>query len=207
MNAIASKQKIRTMIWRMVAGGVVGAAATVAFLFAVEPRIDLNSPSSALAIIAGLSYALIGLSVGFGLIAPNAGARFLNVEDPDELREEGPKLRIGAVCCFLIGAFLLLLALGGGSAMTMTAGACLVGLIVLTLLASRRNDELTRQISLEASAATLHIALVGIGAWALLNQLGLTGAIDSLGLIAALAFLELVAIFVVSARRGLMIPR
>ena len=86
-------------------------------------------------------------------------------------------------------------------------GACIAGIVVLTLISGKKTDELTRQISLEASAATLHIALVVLGAWAVLAELGYAQWVSPLALISGLALLELVALLVVCTRRGLMMPR
>jgi len=212
MNATVDKKKIHTMLWRMIAGAVFGAAMTAVFLLIFQPRMDPGDPSHMIAIIAGISYLLIGLSVGIGLVAPNAGSRFLNVEDADELREERPKLRSGAIACALIGIFLLVLALGpdGGllsRAVTFWfAAACLAGVIIASFM-SRKTDELTRQITLEASAGTLHIALVVLAGWAALAELGYAPLLSPLGLVAGFAMLELIAIFAVSATKGLMTPR
>lgn len=63
---------------------------------------DSADPGTAIALVTGMSYALIGLLVAFGIAAPGDGAKLLNVEDAEELREESPKLRYGAVACFLI---------------------------------------------------------------------------------------------------------
>ena len=213
MTAATDNKKLRTMFWRMAGGAVVGAAMSALFLILLKPQLSADDPATTIAIVAGISYALIGLSVAIGLVAPKAGSRFLNVEDADELREERPKLRTGALVCVLIGAFLLILALGGDDGRMSrevalwTAAACLGGIVIVTLLSAKNTDELTRQITLEASAATLHIALVGLAVWAMLAELGYAPWLSPLGLIAGFAMLELVAIFVVSASKGLMTPR
>ena len=106
MSVTAEKDKVRLMLWRMVCGAIVGAVGTGLFLvFVGEPNMDLEDPGIMLAIVSGLSYVLIGLIVGVGLASPKAGAKFLNVEDADEIREESPKLWTSAVCCVLIGVF------------------------------------------------------------------------------------------------------
>ena len=214
MNAKVEKNSTRTMLGRLLAGAVVGAGATALFLALVgEPHMDLDDPAVMLAIVTGLIYALIGLMVALGLAAPRTGARFLNVEDADELREEGPKLRVGAVVCILAGVFLLVLAMADGGALIgreaalVIAGACLALIVLLTLVSRKRYDELTRQISLESSALTLHSSLVLLGGWAALAHLGYVEWLDPLALISALALLELIAIMVVSTRKGLMRPR
>ena len=46
---------------------------------------DFDDPARLAAAATGIIYALMGLSVGFGTIAPGTGAQFLNVEDADEI--------------------------------------------------------------------------------------------------------------------------
>ena len=211
MNAAVQNKKLRTGIVRMFAGALVGGIATFLFLeFVGERFMDLDDAAVMLTVMAGLMYALIGLSVAFGLIAPRAGARFLNVEDAEELREEGPKLKIGAAASVLMGAFLLVLgltssgSLGREPALILLA-LCLAGAIVLTLIGRNRTDELTRQISLESTALTLQLALLAAAAWAALAELDYVEWISPLGLLSGLALLQLVAVFVVSARKGLLL--
>ena len=211
MNAAVQNKKLRTGIARMFAGALVGGITTFLFLeFVGERFMDLDDGAVMLTVMAGLIYALIGLSVAFGLIAPRAGARFLNVEDAEELREEGPKLKIGAAASVLMGAFLLVLgltssgSLGREPALILLA-LCLAGAIVLTLIGRNRTDELTRQISLESSALTLQLALLAAAAWAALAELDYVEWISPLGLLSGLALLQLVAVFVVSARKGLLL--
>ena len=211
MNAAVQNKKLRTGIARMFAGALVGGIATFLFLeFVGERFMDLDDGPVMLTVMAGLIYALIGLSVAFGVIAPRAGARFLNVEDAEELREEGPKLKIGAAASVLMGAFLLVLGLSSSGSLgrepaLILLTLCLAGAIVLTLIGRNRTDELTRQISFEASALTLQLALLATAAWAALAQLDYVEWISPLGLLSGLALLQLLAVFVVSARKGLLL--
>ena len=99
MSVTAEKDKMRVMLWRMLGGAVFGAAGTGLFLaFVGEPHMDLKDPGVMIAIVSGLTYVLIGLIVALGLASPKAGAKFLNVEDAEEIREEGPKLWLSALC-------------------------------------------------------------------------------------------------------------
>ena len=211
MNAAVQKDKARTAAKRMLAGALVGGVATFLFLeFVGEKFMDLDNGAVMLTVMAGLIYALIGLSIAFGLVAPRAGARFLNVEDEEELREEGPKLKIGAAASVLMGAFLLVLGLSSSGSVGREAALillllCFAGAIVLTFIGRRRTDELTRQISLESSALTLQIALLAAAAWAALAELGYVEWISPLGLLSGLALLQLFAVFVISARKGLLL--
>jgi hypothetical protein len=196
---------------RMLAGAVAGAASVVLFMEAGgKSRLDSDDPGVIVALVAGLSYAVMGLGVGVGALAPRQGAVFLNVEDADELREERPKLIPGAVGCFLIGLFLIVLALAPvekGSlspAWGVAAVSSLVGLLAVAVASRNLGDELMRQVSLEASALTLYIAMAVLGAWGMLAHLALVPWLTPLSLIAGLAMLQLLVIFWVVGRKGMM---
>ena len=213
MNATAQRNKVRVMLWRMFAGALVGGAGTGLFLaFVGGPHMDLDDPGIMLAIVAGVSYVLIGLIVALGLVAPRTGAKLLNVEDEEEIREEGPKLRSSVGACVLIGLFLLVLAMSGDGpgnildrqTALILAAACCAGVLIVGRMSAKKNDELTRQISLEASALTLYVVLGLMAVWAALAQLGYAEWISPLTLISGLALLQLLAIFAVSARKGLL---
>jgi hypothetical protein len=198
----------------MAAGAVMGAAASIAFMELVgKSRLDTGDPGVVVAMIAGLSYGAMGLFVGLGILAPRQGAMFLNVEDAEEIREQRATLWPSAVACMLIGMFMLVLALapeGEGSGRTgwaLGAGACLAGAWAVALATRGRTDELLRQVSLEASALTLHIALLGLSLWGLLSHLGFVAWMSPLTLVAGLALLYLAAIFWSAGRKGLMADR
>jgi hypothetical protein len=203
------------LFWKKLLGGMVfGAVAAGLFLGLAGKRIDFDDPATALAVVAGLSYGLIGLAVGLGALAPRAGAHILNVEDAEELREQRRNLGPSAAVCMLIGLFLLLLALGpvlagaiGKALLALIAGGTLAAVVLISFATRGRSDELMRQISVEASAATLHIAIIVLAGWAMLVQFGYAGWMSPLALVAGLALLELIAIFVTSASKGLMHPR
>jgi hypothetical protein len=205
----------KVQIVRMLSGMLVGAAGALLFLtLAGKSRIDLHDPGIALAVVVGLCYALMGLAVGVGALLPGAGARFLNVEDEEELREQRPSLAPSAIACVAIGLFLLVLSLApslaasfGREAVAAAAIGALVIAVLITVATRRRADELVRQISVESSALALHILLIGLGIWAALAHVGLVGWMSPLALVAGCALLHLLAIFFVSGRKGLLRPR
>ena len=214
MTQTSAKGGTRQFFTKMLAGAVFGAASTALFLYFVgEDRLDRASLSSMIAVIAGLSYLLMGLAVGFGAIAPGTGARFLNVEDADELREERAKLTPSAIACALIGIFFLALALAPGGAdaesrniVLVIASACIAGVVLITVRMGS-SDELIRQIGLESSTWTLNAGLVILAVWATLAHLGYADWLEPLGLIAGASLLHLCAIFWISTKKGLMRPR
>ena len=211
MNAATQKSQLRKIVMRTFAGAIVGAVGMALFLnFVAEPHLDLGDPTNMIAVVAGVSYLLIGLSVGVGLIAPDAGARFLNVEDSDELREERPKLKSATLVFVLTGVFLLLLALSGAGILTPSttlavALLCLVGIAVAGWISSKQSDELTRQMGLEASSITYQLAMLLVGGWAALAQLGYVAWMGPVALVSSLALLQLFVTFAVIGRRGLLL--
>jgi cytochrome bd-type quinol oxidase subunit 2 len=214
MTAATKKSVIVKQGLRMLAGAVCGAVGVIAFMEAGgKASLDSDDPGVIVAIITGLSYALMGLAVGLGALAPRQGAVFLNVEDEEEIREQRQSLLPSAASCILIGVFLLILALapvGGGGELTLwaaAAAACLVAMVAIALSMRKRTDELMRQISLESSALTLYVALTVLSVWGMLAHLGLAPWLTPLTLIAGLAALQLVLIFWVVQRKGLMAVR
>jgi hypothetical protein len=211
MNASVQKNPVRTMVLRMLAGAVVGAAAMGLFLaFVGDPLLEMDDPAVALASITGVIYLTTALMVWFGLAVPRVGARFLNVEDAEELREERGKLGTAVFVMLLTGAFLLILALAdriGREASLIASLACLAGIAVGAWLSARRYDELMRRLGLEAASLTLQLAMLLFGAWAALAQLGYIEWLTPLATVSALAVLQLASSFIVVGRHGMLMPR
>lgn len=210
MIAIITKEGFGRTLVRMAAGAAFGAGATMLFFEIFGERaIDMGDGPTALAVAAGLIYGLLGLFVGLGVIIPSLGARMLNVESADELREQRRTLAYSAAACLLVGLLLLVLAASTSGSVNSEVAAVIVGLsLVGIIVASVRMrpgiDELMQKISTESSALALYATIVLIGGWAALAHLGFVGWIEPLALIAALALIELAAIFWVSGRRGLL---
>lgn len=214
MNQTAQAHADRPL-WQRITFGVVVGAGSALMLFSVAGDISraFRDPGFMLAVIAGLCYCLMGTIVGAGLLAPKAGARFLNVDNAEEIKDERAKLWPSAVSCILVGLFFLALAFArtslpvGHTALPATLAVCAVTVTALTIATRHRWDELTRRMSIEASALTLHLAFVLFGGWAVVAHLGFVGWMSPLAFLAGLALLMLVAIFWVGARKGLMTPR
>lgn len=210
-----TKNPTKKFLLQMLIGASVGAGTTAAFLALFgDAWIETSDGGTIIAMLAGLIYAVMGLFVGFGLAAPRAGARLLNVEDEEELRAERPVLRMAAISCVLIGLFLIVLA-GAGDATSLigrefavfVALGSLAAVLILSVAMNKRTDELTRQVSLESSALTLYAALAIFGGWAVLARLGYVAWVSPVAFVGLLALLMLVATFIVSARKGMLIPR
>lgn len=213
----ARESKTGKLVLQLVSGALIGGFVTFGFLTGIgEGGFDKDDPSRAVGLIAGLIFILMGGLVGLGTIAPKAGAFFLNVEDPDELREQTRTLLQGALTFLLAGVALLALSLAsiGGSpgsisvpVATATVGICFAGLVIMTLLSRDQSDELMKQVGLEASALALYASIALFGSWAALAHLGYVAWIEPLGMISGLLLISLGAIFWVSARKGLLRPR
>ena len=206
------KKKLQTVLIRMLVGAICGALAIGLFInFVGKPFMDLKDPATAIAIIAGVSYVLIGLMVGIGAAAPKVGARFLNVEDEEELREETPKLMPASAVFVLTGLFLMLLALPNSGPMAIsrelglaTAAILIAGISAAGWIANGKNDELTRKMGQEVASITLQATMLLLGAWAALAQFGYAAWVSPLALLSALVLLQLFISFVVIARKGMM---
>lgn len=214
MTATITRPNWKKLLLQMLVGAVLGGAATMAVLWAWDD-LDPFNPGQMVAFVTGMIYALMGVMVGAGVIAPVTGAQLLNVEDVEDLRDQRTILGLSSAACVMIGLLFLTLAAvpAGGTngpfsreiAATL-AGICLAALIVLTLLTNRRVDELTRHISMEASSLAMQSSFVIFGGWAALAHLGFVEWIGPLELISGLALIQLLAIFWVSGKHGLMVP-
>lgn len=216
MTGAIAKKKTRKVLLQGLGGAVAGAAATFLFLESFEGIIDARDAGQLIAACTGICYVLIGLLVAFGTAVPRLGAYVLNVEDADELVELRRSLVPSAWACVALGVFLISLALAGPAGAAgalprdvagLIAAGALGAIVLLAIVLSRRMDELSRQLSLESSSLCLQAAMLLFGGWAALAHLGYLSWFGPLGFLGGLALLQLVAVFVVVARRGLMQPR
>ena len=211
MTKVVDGTKTRKLVLQAAFGAVVGAAVTYLFFELGEGAVDLDDPVRVAAAASGIVYALIGLFVAVGALVPGAGAKFLNVEDADELVEERAKIGPAALGCFLMGMLLVALALTPGGlsrdVAVSVSTVCFAGLVALHFWTRGRVDEFNQSLSREASALAMHISLVFLGGWAALAHLGYVEWIAPLALLTAFAVLELGAIFWVVGKRGLLVPR
>jgi hypothetical protein len=209
--------KVRKMALQMVGGAVVGGVATFGLLsFVGKSRFDLDDPARLVALAVGLVFALIGLFVALGVLAPKPGAHLLNVENEEELREQRGQLGRAALVILLLGGAVLALALSrvgdsrglfsAGLAAAIAAG-CFVALAIFSFVGRNDHDELMKSVSREAMTWAMYGVTVVLGVWGAAAHLGFARWISPLGAINALLIVQLVAIFAVSAKRGLLRPR
>lgn len=214
MTMIISETKIpktRKLIFQLVFGGLIGGLAGYFGLGVLGAQ---NMAADQLIVSGiGLVYLLMGLVVGFGLMAPKLGSNILNVDDADEIRDQRRILTGSTICMIALGGALMLLPMAGpGRSLSSLIGfgGLLAALVILTVISIRDwkyYDEMMLQLSRDAG----NIAFCGIGGtvliWASAASTGLIAAPTPLALVAIISGGFLLAIFVASGRRGLLVPR
>ena len=195
-------------------GGIAGFLGAMGVLRLMDSGVlGATSISQELAGLVALIYLLTGLAVLFGLAAPNAGAKFLNVEDADELREQKSMLLGSGIGMVAMAAALMIAALGGpeGIIAPVPALTAYVVLMLVCVWASvsswRKQDELMRAIGSQTGALAFYLtALIG-GSWALLGHLGLAAGPAPLDWLTMLWAFVLLAAFIAAGRRGMLAMR
>jgi hypothetical protein len=210
MTMNARTRPLGGQLLRAIFGAVVGAA-TVGLFFRFAGPSLIFAGSGAIALSgAALIYLLMGCFVGLGTLAPQTGAKVLNVAGAEDLVDQRAELLAGSAVFLVLGcAFLMLVAAGPAgfvpdwAALSGLAAALLVS-IWIGINQRRSQDEMHRLIAAEsAEIALTMIVLSGIG-WAALGHLGYAASFDPLWVIAALAVIGLLANFIAAGRRGLL---
>jgi hypothetical protein len=213
----ATKPKTRKVLLQMLAGAICGAAGMIAGMTLLDRSVE-GAPSATLAagLGTGLVYLLTALIIGLGLLLPALGAKALNVEDAEELKEQRGMLAKGSLIFILVAVFLLTLTfapapLGAGLLQQETAfvvaGASFFGLLAASNAFRNSGDELIRQASLEAANLTLGLVFILFGGWAALNQVGAAAMFSPLLFVSGLFAIYLLCTFIAYGRRGMLKPR
>jgi hypothetical protein len=205
-------QQGRQLTLPFVFGGLTGGLAGYFGLGSLLDTKDIAGDQFAVGAV-GLIYLSMGVICGFGLIAPKLGARILNVEDADEIREQRRILSGSAICMIALGAGLMLITVAGpnGPISRPAAMGGLLAALALLIVVSIRDwkyyDEMMRQVSSDAG----NIAFSGVGLvtliWGSASWLGLVTAPTPLTLVALTSGGLLISVFVAIARKGLLLPR
>ncbi len=193
-------------------GGVSGFLASLAFL-----RLSDLGPGPSLGVsreiggLVGVLYVLIGLIVLFGVLRPDAGARLLNVEDAEELREQRRQLTYSAFASMAFGSALALLATSGaGLWIGASTGTLLAAVLVATACAlsvamTRHADELQRTLSKDATGSAFNLLFFVGGGWALLAHSRLLAAPEPIDWLTMFAAALLLGALWQVARRGMLL--
>ena len=166
--------------------------------------------SREIALLVALVYGLTAAAVLFGLASPKVGAKFLNVEDAEELREQRAMLGWSGAGMLCWTGVLVVLALGGeGFPIPPVAAIVIAGLlvavsVVTTMIQWRHTDELMRDLSRESAAMAFYLLMLLGGGWAALGHLGLATGPAFLDWWTMAAAVILVAVYWKSARRGML---
>lgn len=214
--AIGDKSKSKTgkLILSLGLGAVAGFFGAMGFMRLIESgALGEFTVSQEIAGLVGLIYILTTLAVIVGLISPGLGARFLNVEDADELREQRLMLGWSAMGMIAMGVALVLAAIGapGGPIappVTLVAVVVLVAIGWFAGLRQRRHtDELMTSVSKEATSIAFYLTFLLGGGWALLAHLDYTAAPQPLDWLTMFAGFLLIACFVAAGKRGMLTQR
>lgn len=206
--------KTRKTVLSLVFGGLVGFLGATGVIALVEAG-SFGTPdaSQVIALLVALIYLLTGLMAALGVAAPRMGAKFLNVEDEDELLEQKQVLAASGWGMVALGLMLALIALGGPGGVldshVALVGAVLLGAIGtwLSMRSVKLADELMRATMNEAAATAYYFVFVVIGGWAMVSYLGYVPVPSMLDLLTLFWALVLVAAFWAAGRRGMLKQR
>lgn len=218
VNAMETKAMENTKLRKLIVSVAIGAVAGFIVSFGLMRTIQLGvfgdlDLSRSIAALAGSMYILCGAFVGFGILNPKWGAKFLNVEDPDELREQSAMLRNSTFGIIAFGLVLVLLAFAAplGPVPQGVAVAAIILLLGASTFTSLRSlkvmDELNASLARETAVAAFYITLSAGGGWAMFAHLGFVPALASLDWLTLFAAAMLAGAFWASGRRGLLLPR
>ncbi len=206
--------KVRKLVLSMGIGAAVGFVATYSLVRAANIGLFGDIDGSALAaMMVAMLYIAVALFVGIGTRNPNAGSRFLNVEDADELREQRRVFLLSSCALGLWGIALFALGLAGKGAMLSREMALIIavpGLCAGSFAAwhsYQLSDELMVAMNREAGALSHMLTFVLLGGWAMLAHLEYLAGPATLDMLTAFYLLVLIATFLTAARRGILAPK
>jgi preprotein translocase subunit Sec61beta len=211
-NTSPNKGRVmRKLVIPALIGGVAGFAASAGIMRFIDSEVVGGlGPSATIAALVAVLYCVIAVGILLGTAKPGVGAKFLNVEDADELREQKKILVLSGASMLLWGASLLALALAApdgpvpqAAALVVGGGGLVIG-IVLSVQVYRVSDELMTAVNLEAGALSYGIVSLVVGLWAMLAHLGYTSAPAPLDLLTLFYVLVLLASFIAVGRRGML---
>lgn len=207
--------KWRKLLIQLISGMIAGALAGfgIGYFFGdyAEARgMDELPPSVEIALLVAALYVIVAAVMLIGSASPKFGAKFLNVEDADEIREMQSQFVPSGIAMLLWGVALFGLALAAPvgplapeAALAMGAGGLLVG-TWFAIKGYRDADELMLAMNIEAAAITYGLVLVVLGGWAMVAHVGFAAGPQPLDILTACYALVLVASFIAVGRRGLI---
>ena len=179
VEAAEKKRKLKKTLFALGMGAVVGFLGASALMRVMDSERFAGAGASVeIASLVGMFYVIVGLMVGLGALNPKAGAKVLNVEDEDELREQRQQLLYSSLGMGLAGVALVAVAHGGTAGSIEPAVAlavylvCMVIAVIVSILSRKHSDELMRAIGTETASLSYYLMLFIGGSWALLAHLG-----------------------------------
>lgn len=171
------------------------------------------STSAEIAMVVGACYVIMGMFVGGGTMLPGAGAKFLNVEDADELREQRSMLLMSSYAMSLWGAALIIFALSGiisaftpGMSLAIAGVLYVVG-VYFVIRSYAVCDELMMAVNREAGNWAYGLSFAFLGGWSALAHVGYLAPPEPLDVLSAFYALVLLATFIAAGRRGMLKTR
>lgn len=214
IEAADKKRRWKKTLFALGLGGVVGFLVAFVTLNVMDAEaLPELGESVEVAVLVGLIYIVTALAVTVGILSPKAGARFLNVEDAEELEEQRSMLILSAIGMGAAGAALVVVALGGSAGLIDPTVALIVYAVLaviavwVSLKSWKLQDELMRAIGSESGALTFYLVVAVGGTWALLAHLGFTAAPQALDWLSMFWGLLLLACFIVIGKRGMLVMR
>lgn len=218
MNKTMTREKaslFKAAALKMLVGAAIGGSVSAAAIaLAGTGLLDAMGPSRVALAGVALVYLLMGGLVAFGLVAPQAGAKLLNVGDADELRDERAGMARSVAVMWATGVLLLLLALarGPGFVAGPVSAEVAMGALLLSTAAGVfaswrwRNafDELNWQLGLEGCLWAFCLSWVVLSLWAAADFLGFGAALTPIDVVTTLAAMMLLGSFAAIGKRGMM---
>ncbi|KLI64235.1 hypothetical protein [Aurantiacibacter marinus] len=213
-EATEKKRKLKKTLFALILGGVAGFLGAMGLMELIDTGLlgDLGASREVAALVA-LVYLLTAGAIGIGLVNPKAGARFLNVEDAEELDEQRGMLMFSTIGMAVAGLALLIVALSGqggviGPVVALVSYVVLSVVAVFTSLKSIKfQDELMQAVGKEAGSTSFYLVVLVGGTWALLAHLGFVTGPAPLDWLTMFWALMLLAAFIVTGRRGMLAMR
>ncbi|RPF72036.1 hypothetical protein [Aurantiacibacter spongiae] len=208
------RRKTKKTVIATAGGGLTGFLGAMAVTELAESgMLGDFGPSQEIAALVAMIYLVTALAVGIGLASPGFGARFLNVEDAEELREQRRMLGYSSAGMVALGVALILAALAAPVG-PVPETVALVAVVLLVAFAwwagarqRRHTDELMNSVSREATSIGFYLLFLIGGGWALLAHVGYAPAPAPLDWLTMFAGLLLLAAFIAGGKRGLLAMR
>jgi hypothetical protein len=207
------KRKFGKFMGSIIAGAFVGGVGTGVLLRQIDNgALGQVSGHHQAAMLVAMIYIVTGLFIAVGVIKPSFGAKFLNVEDADEINEHRKMHGYSCVGMLCFGGILALAALVEpvDIARGMALAACVALAAILVLVSWLQGglaDELMKAVSRQSAEMAFYLVLLVGGGWSVLAVLGFAPAPVPLDWLTMMSALLLLAAFGVCAARGMLTPR